>query len=366
LQALESGVASGVAPGFVAGVWDARTPDRFRVAAAGMRRPRLDTAGLSLPELPMTVETIFDLASLTKVYATATLTALLVDRGWLSWTTPVAAIFPQIQNKKVEVRHLLSHTAGYPAWAPLWERVRDHFAPIPLEEIPIAERQHAMRELVFAAQPEVGVGERALYSDFSFLLLGFVLEEVVRAPLDRAVERYVWGPMGIKRSFYRRTVKNPASRLEQVAVTELSPWHQTVLQGQVHDENCWSMGGYAGHAGAFGPVEDLMIFSRALFDGFLSREVLRAMWTRVSQPPGCSRTLGWDTVSGEGSSAGKYFSPDAVGHLGFTGTSLWIDPRAGLAVALLSNRVHPTRDNIAIRTFRPLFHNSVREDLLES
>jgi CubicO group peptidase (beta-lactamase class C family) len=377
-ELMRAGVAEGVAPGMVAGLWDAREPDVAWVAAVGKRR----VFPLGLPSQPMTLDTIFDLASLTKVMATATLAAALVDRGWISWRTPLAAILPRASTggaPTVTLAHLLSHTAGYAAWAPFWERMRERFGGEPLTRFSVAERQRAMRELVFAIAPETAPGARAVYSDISFLLLGFALEEVTGLPLDRAVRRFVWGPMGIETAFFRRVTEDPVrARLEQVAATEESPWRGGMLQGQVHDDNCWSMGGYGGHAGAFGSVRDVLHFARALYPawsgthagpvgarrGFLSSPTLRAAWTRVTAPVGCERTLGWDTPSGPDSSAGRYFSAQTVGHLGFTGTSLWIDTRAGLAVTLLTNRVHPTRENTLIRAFRPKFHDAIRATAL--
>src|SRR5262249_54428427 len=151
---------------------------------------------------------------------------------------------------------------------------------------------------------------------------------------------WVWEPMGVSTAFYRRIPGASPVPVETVAPTESCPWRERVLQAEVHDDNCWSMGGYAGHAGAFGDVRAVLELPRALYAGFLSRETLSAMWTRV---PGFDRTLGWDAPSGEEPSAGRLFSRNSVGHLGYTGTSLWIDKDAGLAVALLSNRVHPTR-----------------------
>ena len=136
-----------------------------------------------------------------------------------------------------------------------------------------------------------------------------------------------------------------------------------MLQGQVHDDNCWAMGGYAGHAGVFGCAEDVLRFAARLLGGFFPKEILGALWTRVALPVGCERTLGWDTPSGLLSSAGKKASARMVGHLGFTGTSLWIDPVEGWAVTLLSNRVHPSRDNQKIRSFRPVFHDTLAEEL---
>jgi CubicO group peptidase (beta-lactamase class C family) len=170
--------------------------------------------------------------------------------------------------------------------------------------------------------------------------------------------------MGLPGAEFRRVTRGvEESRIEEAAATENCPWRGGVLQGQVHDDNCWAMGGYAGHAGAFGAVRDVPQFSAELSTRFLSRETLQAAWTRVSEPPGCERTLGWDTPSGQDPAASSLFSPRSVGHLGFTGTSLWIDPDAGLAAALLSNRVHPSRENAGIKPFRARFHRALREDL---
>jgi CubicO group peptidase (beta-lactamase class C family) len=315
----------------------------------------------------MLPDTVFDIASVTKVFATATLTAALVDRGWLTWNTKLSAILPSYPWRSIEIEHLLSHTAGFPWWEPFWQRLRDQFAPRPLSEISVSTRQAYMRKWVMSCSPTVSPGERVEYSDVSFLLLGFALEEVTGMSLDEAVRRFVWKPMGLfdfsEGPYYQPTTGSAARMDEDVAATEFSSWHQTVLQGQVHDENCWAMGGYGGHAGAFARAQDLLRFSRRLFEGFLSPSTLEKMWSRVQHPQGCERARGWDMVSASGSSAGKYFSTKSVGHLGFTGTSLWIDPVAKLAVTLLSNRVHPTRENIKIRAFRPLLHDAVREDL---
>jgi CubicO group peptidase (beta-lactamase class C family) len=354
---LTSAIEQEVAPGIVAGLWQKSNPTIISVTAVGKRR-------IFPSSLPMLPDTVFDLASISKVIATAALAANFVERGWLKWNTPVAAIFPEFKFKKIQVRHLLSHTAGYCAWVPLWEWMRQQFPFAPLSSIPIRVRQRAMREKVFSITPDVEVEEKALYSDISFLMLGFVLEEIAQMPLDQAVQKFVWKPMGIRGTFYRKVTRAPDEAIkDSVAATENSSWRGGVLQGQVHDDNCWAMGGYGGHAGVFGAARDVLYFSKKLLEGFLSPSTLKAIWTRVPMPPGCDRTLGWDTPSGEQSSSGRLFSKNSVGHLGFTGTSLWIDPEAEIAVTLLSNRVHPSRDNIKIREFRPLFHDAIRMDL---
>lgn len=370
-QVLEEGLAEGVAPGFVAGYWSGAHSNQISVCALGQRRCVLSEAS-AVPALkgeasfcPVRVDTPFDLASVTKVFATATLAAVLVERGWISWTTPVTSFFPGYPHQKVEVRHLLSHTGGYVAWHPFWDRMKAHFAPQPLEAISVQKRQELMRELVLSISPDTAPDVRAVYSDISFLILGFILEEVTQMPLDRAVQCFVWDPLGVKGAFYRRVTRSVVDAVDDlVAATENCSWRGGVIQGQVHDDNCWAMGGYGGHAGAFGTASDLLQFSKGLLEGFLSPLVLKAMWTRVSLPVGCSRTLGWDTPSGDAPAASHLFSPQSIGHLGFTGTSLWIDPVANLSVVLLSNRVHPSRAVNKMKAFRPRFHEAIRRDLL--
>lgn len=356
VQTVLAGLEEGVAPGMAAGYWSLRDPDKINVFTAGLRR-KIPSEQLVVPE------TVFDLASLTKVMATAVLVAHLVDRKWLNWTTPVHAILPAFSSKNVTLAHLLSHTAGFVAWKPLWESLRSQFEPQVLSMVPVEERQTAMRNLVFNLQPEVAPDERCVYSDISFLLLGFAIEEVTQMPLDRAVRELVWNSMGLQNTFYNRVISDVnTARIESVAATENCFWRGGILQGQVHDDNCWAMGGYGGHAGVFGNVRDVLHFARALLvERFLSHETLVQSWEATK----FGRTLGgWDIPSEVGSSAGRFFSRGSVGHLGFTGTSLWIDPQAGIAVSLLTNRVHPSRENTLIREFRPKFHDVIRQEIL--
>ncbi len=354
-KVLHAAIQDGVAPGIVAGFWDRKNPNEIVSIALGHRRLKPSSQSINR-------ETVFDLASLTKIFATATLTAVLVDRQWLSWETSVSSVLSEYPYPDVKIKHLLSHSAGYVAWIPFWEKLKNHFQPKSLNQISVQSRQYMMRQLVYQTQREVEPGQRTLYSDVSSLLLGFVLEELTQMPLDQAVKKYVWHPMGISHADFHRTNGHLKSD-EKIAATEDSPWRGGVLQGYVHDENCWAMGGYAGHAGAFGRLRDVLHFARGWMGGFVSQGTLHEMWTRVVEPQGSTRTLGWDTPSDRGSSVGQKFSKNTVGHLGFTGTSLWIDMDAGLAVSLLTNRVHPTRENNKIKEFRPAFHNALRVDL---
>lgn len=360
---LEKGVESGVASGIVAGVYVHSRPDQVWVASCGQTRNDVPS---DKSEYTATSNTLFDLSSVSKPIGTAALAGVLVQRGWLQWHAPVQRYLPSYPSSQVRVSHLLSHTAGYPAWGPFYKELISEFQTPELWKFSVDERQEKMRSLVLSVEPEHSPGEKAIYSDLSFLVLGYVLEEITQMPLDRAVSKWVFDPMGMQGARYFRTVRPVDSTpLAGVAATEDCPWRGGILQKQVHDDNCWAMGGYGGHAGVFGTVYDLMQFARASFSGFFSREVLQAMWTRVDQPVGCERTLGWDTPSLRGSLAGDLFSQRAVGHWGFTGTSLWIEPQLGLAIALLTNRVHPSRDNEKIKAFRPQFHNLIWEELSE-
>jgi serine-type D-Ala-D-Ala carboxypeptidase len=358
---LDQGIQDGVAPGFVAGFWSAAEPERYEMCALGERRLKWK----GLPSQPMEVDTIFDMASVSKVYATAPLIALLVERGWLRWDTTVKSIFPQFASSEIQIQHLLSHTSGLTAWFPFFETLRKELASNDaIEFIEVLGRQERMKELVLDLKPEVAPGKKVLYSDPNFLILGFIIEAITDLPLDDAVSRFLWKGMGLKSPHYVRTnVPAFLARRESYAATEDCPWRGAVLQGQVHDDNCWTMGGYAGHAGVFSNIRDLLSYGRKLYEGEgFSRSTLKKMWSLAELPMGCDRTLGWDTPSGD-APAFLGFSRNSVGHLGFTGTSFWIDLDRGVVVSLLSNRVHPTRETQKIKPFRALFHQTLAREL---
>jgi CubicO group peptidase (beta-lactamase class C family) len=349
---------SRVAPGAVLGVWRRSEPRTPRFAFAGRVRAETDSPAVR-------VDTVFDLASLTKIVGSATLLARLVERGEVRWSDPVQAFFPEYAYSTVTLEHLASHTAGYAAWAPFWQKLLAEGGrgnPTILRSIPVMQRQARVRDEVLASVPEVQPGVRALYSDLSFLLLGFCLERVTGLPLDQALQRRVFEPWGLEGLSFRR-IEEKEWQDSEVAATEQCPWRGRVLQGEVHDDNCWAMGGYGGHAGLFGRAEDLLLFARRWLEGAISRPVRQVAWTRVASPSGCERTPGWDTPSGPKPASGRGFGPGSVGHLGFTGTSLWIDPVRECAVVLLTNRVHPSRENIRIREFRPRIHDVLLQEL---
>ncbi|MBI3543842.1 MAG: serine hydrolase, partial [Deltaproteobacteria bacterium] len=208
--------------------------------------------------------------------------------------------------------------------------------------------------------------KQAVYSDLGFLLLGWILEKISAQPLERLFEARVAAGLGLQSLRYLPLGRAPIP-LDTIP-TEDCPWRKHVLRGEVHDDNCYVLGGVAGHAGIFGTVADTHALGRRWLgalngtDSWLGQATAARFWER-SKVAGSTRALGWDGVSPSGSSSGKYFGPSSRGHLGFTGTSIWIDPEKDLVVTLLTNRVHPTRSNEKIKGFRPLFHDTLLTEL---
>lgn len=299
-------------------------------------------------------DTLYDLASLTKVVVTTTLSMILVDEGKLDLDARVHAFFPAFSGpakERVTVRHLLTHSGGLQWWAPLYKEVQGKTAYL--------GRIVAM-DLAFDP------GAKTVYSDLGIILLGDILERVSGTGFEDLARQRVLQPLAMKDSRYRP----PASLLDRIAPTENDPWRGRVVRGEVHDENALALGGVAPHAGLFSTAPDLAHLAQALLDGgsFGGRRIVsRAtveLFTERAGIPVSSRALGWDTPTDESgqrsstpgqpgySSAGSLFSARSFGHTGFTGTSMWMDPERELYVILLTNRVHPTRDNNKIRDTR--------------
>ncbi|MCJ7755221.1 MAG: serine hydrolase, partial [Thermoanaerobaculales bacterium] len=288
-------------------------------------------------------DTIYDLASLTKVIATTTMAMILVDEGRLDLDEKVQDYLPLFQGpgkEDVTVRHLLTHRSGIDWWAPLYEDAEG-----PEEYL---ERIQAM-DLVY--EP----GTEYKYSDLGIILLGEILERVAGQPLEVFVQERVFELLAMTDTLY----VPGEDLLPRIAPTEIDAWRGRLVQGEVHDENAFALGGIAPHAGLFSTAGDLALFCQMLVNGgvlehhrIVSEETVE-LFTRRAGNDDSMRALGWDTKSPEKSSAGMFFSPRSFGHTGFTGTSIWIDPDRELFVVLLTNRVHPTRENPLIREARP-------------
>lgn len=315
------------------------------------------------------LDTVYDLASLTKPLAATTVTMQLVAQGKLRAGHLVRQWIPELRDpgaRDLRVWHLLAHSSGLPAWLPLYEDVSG-FAP--------SRRRQAIRRRAAATLLEARPGRRTLYSDLGFILLDHLLHRCAGAPLDRLMDRLVCGPLGLGRTLFL-PLKDPRQRealLSQwpFAPTERCPWRGRRLQAEVHDDNCHAMGGVSGHAGLFSTAHDVHLLARELVAAFHGRPSLldpKVVRRFLSWPkaPGSTRVLGWDTPDPRGSSAGHGFGPGSVGHLGFTGTSLWIDLRRSLWVVLLTNRVYYGREPNPMPAFRPRLHDAVTKALIRA
>ncbi len=295
-------------------------------------------------------DTIFDLASLTKVLCTATLVMHELEHGHLTLDDAVGDHLPAWRHpdrEHVTIRDLLAHCSGLPAYVPLY---RDHAGRTAFER--------AICEMRLAYPPR----SASVYSDPGFMLLGFLLERAAPLPalLDAMLQR-----MG---TIQELRFQPPETWRHRTAPTEQDEWRGGLLIGEVHDENAWAIGGVAGHAGLFGTAGAVGEYARHLLQvlagraGAFRRDTLEAFIARRTDVPASSRALGWDTML-PSSSCGTRLSPRAFGHTGFTGTSLWIDPEREIYVVLLTNRVHPTRHNDAIKEVRPALHDAIVEDV---
>ena len=307
-------------------------------------------------DAPAAVEdTIFDIASLTKVLATTTLVMQQAERGAIGLDDPVGqhvAAWQGADRAHVTVRDLLAHCAGLTAYVPFY---RDYRLTLPAVR---TEFERTICRVPLEYRPRT----KSVYSDLGFMLLGFILEGDVALPARFDTLR---SHMGIVENLQ---FNPPALWKPRTAPTEVDPWRGRLLVGEVHDENAAALGGAAGHAGLFGTAAACGQHARHMLQvldgkvGAFHRATTETFMTRRSDVPASSRALGWDTIL-PGSSCGSRMSPRGFGHTGFTGTSLWIDPDRGVYVVLLTNRVHPSRANEAIMQVRPAVHDAVMESL---
>ena len=318
---------------------------------------------------PVQVHTSYDLASVTKVVATTTLCMSFADEGRLDLDAPVPAYLPDFVGKnkdRVTVRHLLAHCSGLPAHVHLYKRetqgARDERQEEKGEGAPAQQREamfDAACRLPLVYEPGAGTA----YSDMGFLVLGKVLETLGEGRLDALAKQRVFEPLGMRDTSYCP----PRGIRHRIPPTESrTNLRDTLVHGEVHDENAAAMGGIASHAGLFSTAGDLAKFLRAwLGAGGFPERGIRQFTTRANIAPKSTWALGWDTVSPGISSSGRHFTARSFGSLGFTGTSVWADPIRDLGVVLLTNRVHPTRENAQIKYLRPEFHDAISEALIE-
>lgn len=307
-------------------------------------------------EPAVTPATVYDLASVTKVMATTAIAMLLHDRGVLDLDMRLGDLLPgfviggeqSAWRIRVTLRSLLAHSSGLPGYGQLF-----------------AAHATAAGVLRGALQTrlEAAPGVRAEYSDIGFILLGKALEILAGEHLSSLFAREIAAPLGLASARF----SPPADWKAEIPPTEHDYWYRNrVIQGEVQDENCYALGGASGHAGLFSNALDVLTFAACILAGgktqdgslLFKPETVELFATRQSEPAGTWRALGWDTPS-DPSSSGKFFGPRSIGHLGYTGTSLWMDRDRQLAVVLLTNRTWPERQNKAIQSVRPAFHDAV-------
>jgi len=302
----------------------------------------------------VTTASIFDLASLSKIVATTPMAMILYERGLLDLDLPVVAVVGEFAGEdprrdEVTLRMLLAHSSGLPAYETLFLR---------------AKTKEELLAFVFTASLIANPGAKAEYSDIGFILLGVALERMAEEPIDRFCQREIFGPLGMTHTAFNPP-RNWHSSIPPTA--DDRSFRGRIIQSEVQDENASVLGGMAGHAGLFAPAANLALFAHVMLHGgcpIVRPETLAVFTQRQFSPAGTSRALGWDTPSSP-SQSGKYFSPHSFGHLGYTGTSLWIDPERQLSVTLLTNRTWPDCGNQAIKQLRPQFHDAVVEALEE-
>lgn len=295
--------------------------------------------------------TIFDLASVSKIVATTATAMILYERGLLELDSPVQSVVPEFaasdpRRARVTVRMLLAHSSGLPGYVRLYEQANTR-------EALLAE---ACR-VPLATTP----GERSEYSDIGFIVLGEALARLAGEALDAFCSREIFGPLGMSETGFNP----PAAFRQRIPPTEDDRrFRRRIIQGEVHDENAWVMGGVAGHAGLFAPALDVARFGRTILCHTLVRPETLAVFSQAQNAHfGNARALGFDIPSHPSSQSGRYFSDHSLGHLGFTGTSLWLDPKRGLCVIFLTNRTWPDRASQEIRQIRPAVHDAVAQAL---
>lgn len=314
---------------------------------------------------PVALDTLFDLASLTKPLATALAVMVLVQEEKITLDQRLCAIIPDFCNTpkaEIQIQHLLYHTAGLPDYRPYYIDIR-HLA--------FDRRKDALRNRLISEPLVSEIGKTTRYSDIGFMLLEWVIEQLSGQGLDAFVREKVYAPLGVEDLFY--IARHPQTKADlpdkHFAATEFCPWRQKLISGQVHDDNAYVMGGVAGHAGLFGTSESVHAILMELFNAFYDKSPPKIFRPDVvhlflQKNPSHERTPGFDTPSPQGSSSGELFDRQhTVGHLGFTGTSFWMDLKQQVIVVLLTNRIHPSRENDRIKQFRPLIHNQVMHRL---
>ncbi|MEJ2366068.1 MAG: serine hydrolase [Deltaproteobacteria bacterium] len=323
-------------------------------------------SGLIPTPRPMTRQTRFDLASLTKPLATTLSILCLVSRGMVRLDDSLAKLLSSTtvpeDKQEISLRQLLSHCSGLPAWKPYY---------LSLTTLPLMARKVQIRRQILEEPLIYPPAANTLYSDLGFIVIQWLLEEISGKDFYHFTREDLFDHLICATPEFIPLGQEKDVDHNQFADTEYCPWRDRILSGEVHDENAYALGGVAGHAGLFGTAQEIKCVLDCILDTISgentsfpwSREYLTEFLQPAHLHPVSTWALGFDTPASSHSSAGRYFSSRSVGHLGFTGTSFWLDLEKGISVILLTNRIHPSRANEKIKEFRPLLHDAVMEGL---
>jgi CubicO group peptidase (beta-lactamase class C family) len=366
-KALEQAVVDGVFPGAVLLV--GKNEAVIYEQAVGFR-------SLLPQKTTMQPGMIFDLASLTKPLATTVAIMLLIREKKLRLDDQITRIIPMygvFGKSLTTVRHLLSHSSGLPAWKAFFEEILRSEKSGRINFVASRAAKNFVFEQIHREKPLNRPGAHCLYSDLGFIILGEAVEILTGNTFDRFCQDRIFKPLGLRSTGFIDLSQLRTRRLQPVedmiAPTENCPWRKKILCGEVHDDNAYAMGGVAGHAGLFSSARDvhtLLVRMNQCLRGknsFLPQSLVREFLTKDESAANSNFALGWDTPMPGHSASGTLFSPRSVGHLGFTGCSIWWDLDKDCHVILLTNRVHPSRKNDKIREFRPHIHDQIMKAL---
>ena len=362
LNLLEKGVKDGVFPGGATAVSQGMGNDRCSWSAvAGIKDSRYIVETVSKI-------TLFDLASLSKPLCTTLILYSLIEEGKLSLDDKLQCFFEKelpSDKQSITIACLLSHSSGLADYIPFFKQFQS-----PDYDTISKNNREILIKFILDSPLKYKSGTGCFYSDLGFILLGYIIERVTGRDLMTCFQEMVSTPLALEEAVFFNPILGENRYKNRFAATEACPWRKKIIRSEVHDEHCWLMNGVSGHAGLFGTVEGVVTLCDAILDQWHGREhkdskplawtgmLKRGLERRYSYQTWC---LGFDTPARHGSSGGQYLSPDSVGHLGYSGTSFWIDPHREMVVVLLTNRVHPDRENTKIRQFRPWFHDRVVE-----
>ncbi len=309
----------------------------------------------------MKKDTVFDLASLTKPLATTLGIMKLVQMSKTGLDQNLGSILPKFANtdkNNIKIENLLYHNSGLSAYRPYFQKIAKHSPEV---------GKSVLRKLLVKEPILYPAGEKMVYSDIGFMILEWVIDFVTGEAIDVFLKKQVYEPLGLENLFFAGM--NSGSMQVEFAATEFCPWRKILLNGKVHDENAYAVGGVSGHAGLFGTTKDvgeLLSVLMSSYSGYSDNKNFDKylVHTFFERNKNTGRALGFDTPAATGSSCGQYFSNNTVGHLGFTGTSFWMDLERAIIIVLLTNRVHPSRSNEKIKAFRPKLHDLIMKSIL--